>query len=73
VKINLEFNLPEETNECKRAVQGLNLCSVLTEVDNQLRDWLKHGHNFATATEALEATRNYLTQALVDRDINIHE
>ena len=73
MKATLEFSLPEESYQLKRAIQGPDLCAALSDLDNQLRNWLKHGHSFASSTEALEATRGFLSQVLTDKDINIYE
>jgi hypothetical protein len=56
----LEFHIPDEAYEFYSAVHGGEFRSALWELDNQLRGWLKYGHDFKDANEALTAVRNTL-------------
>lgn len=53
----LSFSLPEEREEFELAQHGQDLRIVLDHVKERLRTWLKHGHQFTTPDEALEAVR----------------
>ena len=54
-KATLEFNLPEEQQDFYRASKGNEAFCALEDIRQPIRDWLKHGHDFKTADEALEA------------------
>ena len=71
MKAILEFNLPEETTEHLLAIHGVDFNSVCWELDECLRGWLKHGHEFKTIEEALEAVRNELIKSMDLRDITL--
>lgn len=73
MKAILEFNLPEEYYEHKSALQGANLRLIISNLDNMLRGYLKHGHSFKNADEALESIRANLHEDLEDHNINIFE
>jgi len=60
----LSFQLPEESTEHKLAVNGAEIAYQVRAVDQQLRNWLKHGHEFKTADEAITATREMLREAV---------
>ena len=42
MKAILKFNLPEDREEYLRAVKAMDLCKVLYEFDNHLRNEIKH-------------------------------
>ncbi len=71
MKATLEFTLPDEREEHLVAVHAENLYFALYEIDGQLRNWLKHGHEFKTADEALEAVREFLNDELRDRNCSL--
>lgn len=49
MKAILEFNLPEEANEHKQAVQGADWEYALFELDQHLRGLVKYGDDEALA------------------------
>jgi len=59
----LEFNLPEEQEEHELAVNAYKLVSAISDLDNHCRSALKHGHNYKTPEEVLEAVREQLSEA----------
>ena len=67
----LKFNIPEEDYEFRAAYDGMKWLCALHDMDEQLRAWLKHGHGFKSADEALQAVRDWLREdvpgAFVDR------
>lgn len=56
----LTYQLPEEEPELLLALNGAAAFSAIHKLDEQLRGWLKHGHPFASADEALSQTRELL-------------
>lgn len=58
--VQLTFSLPEERNDAELAMKALDLSVVIFEIDQWLRSKLKYGHDFKTADEALEKTRDEL-------------
>jgi hypothetical protein len=70
MKAILEFNLPEEANEHRLAINGLAWYCVVYDMEQKLRAWLKYGHEFKTADEAIEAMRDELNSFQRDRNVN---
>ena len=54
MKVTLEFDLPEEDDEMQTAINAGRYRSLVMEVDQQLRSWLKHDNNFDTPEDALQ-------------------
>ena len=73
MKATLEYNLPEEQDLYISACQGVNIKNVVCDIDNAMRNWLKHGHSFKSADEALEKVRQMLYDDLNRYGINLHE
>ncbi len=46
MKAKLEYNLPEDQSLFDAACKATDLRSAVSDFDNALRDWIKHGHNF---------------------------
>jgi hypothetical protein len=69
VKAILEFNLPEEEFEHWAAVRARSLIEVISDLDKQLRDWLKYDHKFETADDALEKVRDDLWKNIKENDL----
>jgi hypothetical protein len=53
MKATLEFTLPEEHREHLMAAQAAEMTYAMADFKHQLRQWLKHGHEFQGADEAL--------------------
>ncbi len=65
MKATLEFNLPEDHNEHLRAVYAGEAWSALYDIDNMLRNMLKHGNNeYKTVEEMADAVRAVAGEAL---------
>lgn len=60
MKAILEFNLPEDADDFTLAKDGHGWYCAMFELDQWLRDRLKHGHEFKTADEALQGCRDML-------------
>lgn len=70
MKSILEFTLPADEADFRLAQMGPELHSLLSELDSVLRGWLKHGHSFESADEALEAVRDLIQSGREDLSIN---
>lgn len=64
MKVTIEFNLPEERYEYLQSVHMGDAFCALDEIRNQLRTWTKHGHEFKTADECLDAVRDMFYSAI---------
>lgn len=73
MKAILEFNLPEENYQHKAALQAADMKLIIYTLDNMLRGYLKHGHDFKTASEAIETIRKNLHEDLESYSINLHD
>jgi hypothetical protein len=73
MKAKLEYNLPEDQSQFDAACKAIDLRSAVSDFDHELRDWIKHGHNFKTADEALDKVRDIFFICLNSYGINIHE
>lgn len=65
MKATLEFNLPEDTYEYMRAAKVNDAWMALYEIDNMLRNLLKHGDSrYKTIEELAQAIRTEARYAL---------
>jgi hypothetical protein len=64
MRATLEFTLPKETVEHQWAVNAPKMAGCISETDEKLRSWLKHGHTFKSADDALEAVREMFDEVL---------
>lgn len=62
VKATLEFDLPEERNDFEMMSNASRAFIRLGDIDGICRGWLKHGHSFKTADEAIEMMRVMLME-----------
>ena len=67
----LKFNLPEEKSECDIAFHAMDFALAIQDLDNELRGWLKYGHEFKNADEAMEKIRDVLRESLDDNGVNL--
>lgn len=72
MKATLEFNLPEEAEEHRNALDGHRYLRSLQVLDDHLRHWTKHGHEFKTPDEALQAARDQLHREMEARGIAVY-
>ena len=71
MKAILKFG-DEEQDEFYRAVHATRMFTVMWELENTLRDWLKYeNHNFKTPDEALDGVRDTLNRLLTDNNLEI--
>lgn len=71
MQAKLIFDLPEEKEEFILASKGQDSWSALFEMDQWLRNKLKHGHNYYDADEALEAVRDQLNFIMDENGVSI--
>ena len=72
-KVTYEFNLPEEADEYKEHRCGPSYRRVLQELDNWLRNGLKHGSLDGTEYGAYEAIREEICDLLIEHGVSIHD
>lgn len=65
-QVNITYNLPEEENELKLAQRGRDYFCVIHRTLQEIRSYLKYGHEFKTADDALEKIREILLEAQID-------
>ena len=65
-KVTIEFNLPEESQDLKLAQRGKDYFCIIFETLQEIRSYLKHGHQFQNADEALEKIRESLLEAQIE-------
>jgi len=65
-KVILEFNLPEDSQDLKLAQRGRDYFCVIFDTLQEIRDYLKYGHQFKNVDEALETIRESLSEAEID-------
>lgn len=66
MKVILKFNLPEEKEELKLAQKGADYFSVLWDICQKTRSYLRHGHNFKDPDEVLEWLQEQITVICYD-------
>jgi hypothetical protein len=54
MKAILEFTLPEDQNEFETCSNAKHVLIALWDFRQDMRQWLKHGHEFKNADDALE-------------------
>lgn len=72
MKAHVEFALPEDDFEFRASLQAKEWIFTAHDLDEQLRSWLKHGHKFSDADEALEAARQMLYDTMEMRGISLN-
>ena len=67
----LKFDLPEDQDNFTAASHGMDYALTCWDIDQKLRSWLKYGHNFESADEALERVREVLTEIMDDNGVHL--
>jgi len=70
-KVSIVFDLPEESNEYLITTHALDWALVACDIDTMLRVALKHGHQYESADEALEAVRKELWDFMNDHSVSL--
>jgi hypothetical protein len=61
----LTFTLPEDRAEHLLAVRAREMAADLADADDAMRSFLKHGHQFQDADEAIAHIRGMLSAAIL--------
>jgi hypothetical protein len=67
----LKFQLPEEECEANLAKAGNKWACIVSEIDGELRRFLKHGHKFKTPDEALQHIRDVLWDEMQENNLSL--
>ena len=71
MKAILQFELPEEVNEHKRAVQAPDVLSVVYDLDRWLRNEIKYGQRPEEEERALQRCRDKLWDLIDDNNVDL--
>ena len=71
MKAKLKFNLPEEKYEFQCAVMGASWKGLVADLDENLRQELKHGEHDGAYNEALEYVRRVILNECLKKDLNL--
>lgn len=69
MKAIIEYNLPKESYEYKVANSAIDCYHLLKDLDEKLRSWMKHGHDFKDADDALSDIRDFIRDEMIERNI----
>ena len=69
MKAILEFNLPEDEEQFNVASKGMDWALVVWDIDQLLRNKLKHGDIFPNTRAELEKIRKTINEMLADRGL----
>jgi len=70
-KAMLTFDLPEDRVEHEVAVHAMDWALVAWDMDEQLRSWLKYGHEFGGSEDALEGIRQKLRELMEEHGVSL--
>ena len=74
MKAILEFNLPEEQDDHRVALDGWKWRAVVSDIAVKLRGALKYGDDLTPESSAcLETLREELFQLIADRNLNLYD
>ena len=62
----IKFNLPKEEQDFKLAQRGKDYFCVIFKTLQEIRSYLKYGHQFKDADEALEKIRETLSEVQIE-------
>jgi len=71
MKAVLKYNLPEEKYEFQCAIMGASWKGVVVNLDEELRNELKHGEHDQAYNEALEYVRRVILNECLKKDLNL--
>lgn len=60
MKATLEFDLPDEREWFEISVEAIATRVDIDRIDNQLRSWLKHGHEWENPEDVMEWVRQMI-------------
>jgi hypothetical protein len=64
MRATIDFSLPEETYEHLQAVHAHEAWKTLSDLDNKLRNIVKHGHKYESVEQLAIELRNELNETL---------
>ena len=70
MKAILEFNLPEDREDYITAVHAMDWALVVWDIEQQMCDWVSHGHNFKDADEVIDKMVEFVRDTMSDRNVN---
>ena len=77
MKAILEFDFNDDNHgdrqEHARMMQATNLCYIIYELQNYLRDRLKYADKFESGEVELEKVRETLNSLMYDNGVNLNE
>ena len=73
MKAILKFNLPEEEEQFNATNKGMDWALTVWDMDNILRDKLKHGKLLPNTRAELEEIRETLNEMVIDRGLKYPE
>ena len=74
MKAILEFDLPEEAFEFRRATNGNKWAQLVHNVDEILRQWNKYNENLtAEQKEAYQKVRNLISTQMLEHNLDFDE
>ena len=73
MKAILEFELPRDKENFDASAKGMDWAIVAWDLDQLLRNKLKHGELFPNTRETLEKIRDTLNDMLVDKGLTYPE
>ena len=73
MKAILEFELPEDKENFDASAKGMDWAIVAWDLDQILRNKLKHGDLFPNTRAELEEIREALNEMLIDRGLQYPE
>lgn len=62
MKAVIEFNLPEQRQEFNLYMISDQMASVIVNLDTEMRNLVKYGHNFKTVDELADHVRDQLME-----------
>ena len=71
MKAILIFDRPEDETDLIVALHAMDFALTASDLDEKLRNWLKHGHKFGDVGEALEGVRDELRLLMDERSISL--
>ena len=66
MKTIIEFIHPEDSQDLKLAQRGKDYYCIIFHTLQEIRSYLKYGHQFKSVDEALEKIRETLLEAQID-------
>lgn len=72
-KVTMTFQLPEENAEYRLVTKAGDWSGIVYVLATELRNYLRHGHSFKTADEALQAVSDLFWAECNDRHVDPYE